>query len=111
MNFIVVLFLLSQPQREVNTVKIVIDTGFQLYQKIVSPAQGDVCNFSPSCSHYAKEAISKYGPLWGSLMAADRLMRCNPWAYEHVGTCYPGIIERKISDPVDHNFIFSDIDK
>ncbi len=111
MNFIVMLFLLSQPQREVNTVKIVIDTGFQLYQTIVSPAQGDVCNFSPSCSHFARKAISKYGPFWGSLMAADRLMRCNPWAYEHVGTYYPGMIEQKVSDPIDNNFIFIDINK
>ncbi len=111
MNLLFICLLLTQPHRETNPVKIVIKTSLSIYQKIISPSQGDVCNFSPSCSHFAKEAISKYGPLWGSLMASDRFMRCNPWSYQHINTYYPGIKNHKIHDPVDNNFIFKNIKK
>ena len=39
-----------------------------------------VCKFHPSCSHYASDALRKYGPLRGSLKAVWRLLRCNPWS-------------------------------
>jgi len=31
------------------------------------------CPFSPSCSHYAMEAIHRHGPLAAALLTADRL--------------------------------------
>ncbi|MCF8035423.1 MAG: membrane protein insertion efficiency factor YidD [Desulfobacteraceae bacterium] len=34
------------------------------------------CPMYPSCSHYAQAAIEKHGPLLGSMMACDRLIRC-----------------------------------
>ena len=37
------------------------------------------CRFYPSCSHYGYQAIYRYGVLKGSLMAAWRIMRCNPF--------------------------------
>jgi putative membrane protein insertion efficiency factor len=63
----------------------------KLYQLLLSEQQPDACNFTPSCSHYAYEAIKKRGPLTGSLMAVDRLQRCNPWAWNYHGTYY-GVI-------------------
>jgi putative membrane protein insertion efficiency factor len=39
-----------------------------------------VCRFHPSCSQYAGDAVRKYGPLRGSLKAAWRVLRCNPWS-------------------------------
>ncbi len=111
MNLFFVLVILTQPQRETNPVKIVIGTGFTIYQGIISSSQGDVCNFSPSCSHFAKKAIAEYGLLWGPLMATDRLMRCNPWSYQHIDTYYSGIKNYKIYDPVENNFIFENITK
>ncbi len=110
MNVLLIFFIATQPLKETNPVKIVISSGFSLYQKIVSPAQGDVCNFEPSCSQFAKKAIEKYG-LWGVLMGAERLMRCNPWAYQHVNTYYSGIKNYKIYDPIENNFIFREIEK
>lgn len=107
MNLLLIIIVLAQPNHETNPVTIVFSTSLSLYQDMISSSQGNVCNFSPSCSHFAKTAISKYGPLWGSLMAADRLMRCNPWSYQHVGTYYPGVRDRKIVDPIDNNYIFS----
>lgn len=37
------------------------------------------CRFYPTCSEYGVEAIQKYGIIRGSLKAAWRVMRCNPW--------------------------------
>ena len=43
-------------------------------------AGAPTCKYHPSCSQYASEAIRKYGPLCGSMKAAWRLLRCNPWS-------------------------------
>jgi putative membrane protein insertion efficiency factor len=37
------------------------------------------CRFYPTCSHYGYQAIYKYGVLKGGLMAAYRVLRCNPF--------------------------------
>lgn len=37
------------------------------------------CRFYPTCSHYGYQAIYKYGVIKGSLMAAWRILRCNPF--------------------------------
>ena len=39
----------------------------------------NTCRFYPSCSHYGYQAIYKYGAIKGSLMAAWRVLRCNPF--------------------------------
>jgi putative membrane protein insertion efficiency factor len=49
------------------------------YQLMLSPLLGNHCRFYPSCSHYAVEAIERYGPWRGSLLAVRRLLRCHPW--------------------------------
>jgi len=52
----------------------------RLYQKTVSPILPEgTCRFYPSCSHYGYQAIYKYGAIKGSLMAAWRVLRCNPF--------------------------------
>jgi putative membrane protein insertion efficiency factor len=48
------------------------------YQRLVSPAFPPRCRFYPSCSHYAKEAIEKYGALKGGFFAIRRVLRCHP---------------------------------
>lgn len=35
------------------------------------------CNFEPSCSAYAREAICRHGFLAGTRLAAARVRRCN----------------------------------
>ncbi len=37
------------------------------------------CRFQPSCSHYAIDALQKYGTIKGGWLAFKRLMRCHPW--------------------------------
>ena len=49
------------------------------YQKFISPGLPPSCRFSPSCSQYALEAVSKYGALKGMWLGARRLIRCHPF--------------------------------
>lgn len=49
-----------------------------IYQKIPGPWH-NMCRHVPTCSNYAKEAISKHGALVGSILSIKRIMRCNPW--------------------------------
>ena len=52
----------------------------RLYQLIISPTlPSNTCRFYPSCSHYGYQAIYKYGVIKGVVMAAWRVLRCNPW--------------------------------
>ena len=51
-----------------------------VYQKAVSPAlPSNTCRFYPTCSHYAYQAIYKYGVIKGVYLAVHRLIRCNPF--------------------------------
>lgn len=49
------------------------------YQYLLSPWLGNNCRFTPSCSHYAIEAIQTHGPLCGVGLSAKRLCKCHPW--------------------------------
>lgn len=48
------------------------------YQVGLSPLLPGACRFTPSCSQYALEAVSRHGPLRGSWLATRRLLRCHP---------------------------------
>ena len=48
------------------------------YQKLVSPSLGANCRFHPTCSSYARQAMSRFGLLRGGALAAKRLGRCHP---------------------------------
>jgi putative membrane protein insertion efficiency factor len=39
------------------------------------------CKYHPSCSQYAGEALREHGLARGSVLAAWRLVRCNPWSH------------------------------
>ena len=49
------------------------------YQWTIRPLIGANCRFEPSCSHYALEALARYGALRGSALAARRVLSCHPW--------------------------------
>jgi putative membrane protein insertion efficiency factor len=53
----------------------------RVYQRVVSPALGSRCKYYPSCSEYAAQAIGRFGILRGLVLAAWRLLRCNPWSH------------------------------
>ncbi len=78
-------------------------TLIRFYQQVISPLDGDTCGFRPVCSAYAREAVREHGFLVGSLMAADRLERCNP--YNHMAH-YPVDPDGYLHDDVDENALF-----
>lgn len=51
----------------------------RFYRRRISPLYPPCCRFSPTCSQYALEAVSKYGALRGGYLALRRLLRCNPF--------------------------------
>lgn len=52
----------------------------RIYQTYVSPLKGPTCKYFPTCSEYAKQAITVHGPVKGLLLAFWRLLRCNPFS-------------------------------
>ena len=52
----------------------------RLYQKYLSPLKRMRCPYYPTCSNYGIEAIEKHGALKGSILAAWRILRCNPFS-------------------------------
>ncbi|MBO5812053.1 MAG: membrane protein insertion efficiency factor YidD [Bacteroidaceae bacterium] len=50
----------------------------RFYRLCISPLLPPSCRFTPTCSQYAIEAISKYGPFKGMFLAVKRLLRCRP---------------------------------
>jgi putative membrane protein insertion efficiency factor len=55
-----------------------------LYQRTLSPVLPAVfgsacaCRFSPTCSHYAAEALRTHGAVRGLYLAVRRLIKCTP---------------------------------
>ena len=50
-----------------------------LYQRFVSPLFPGCCRFEPSCSQYAVDAVTRFGPVRGAGKAIFRLLRCHPF--------------------------------
>lgn len=65
-----------------------------LYRRVISPALPRRCRYEPTCSAYAADAIERYGILRGLVLAAWRVLRCNPFSAGGL-------------DPVDAQRLFS----
>jgi putative membrane protein insertion efficiency factor len=50
------------------------------YQRGLSPLLGDRCKYHPTCSQYAVDALHEHGAVRGAVLAAWRVLRCNPWS-------------------------------
>ena len=48
------------------------------YQRFISPLFPSCCRYTPTCSAYAIEAISRHGALKGGWLTLRRLLRCHP---------------------------------
>jgi putative membrane protein insertion efficiency factor len=51
----------------------------RFYQLAISPWLPPSCIYTPTCSQYGIEAISKYGVFKGGWLTLKRLLRCVPW--------------------------------
>jgi len=72
------------------------------WQRISYNLPGFGCQFYPSCSNYGTQAIKEYGLLAGAVVTADRIVRCNPFAWhyhlENHGQLNPS--DGRLVDPV-----------
>ena len=64
-----------------NAIKKVLIFLIKTYQLTLSPrCSHGSCRFTPTCSQYALEAIEVHGIFKGCLLAAWRILRCNPFS-------------------------------
>ena len=52
-----------------------------VYHRWISPAFPRRCRYEPTCSAYAGQAVRRFGLLKGLVLAAWRLLRCNPFSH------------------------------
>jgi len=52
--------------------------AIEVYQREISANRPACCRFSPSCSHYAVDALRTHGVPRGLYLAARRLIHCRP---------------------------------
>jgi uncharacterized protein len=65
----------------VTALRSVLLAPVRLYQRAISPGLPARCKYHPTCSQYAVDAVRRYGVLRGVVLAAWRLLRCNPWSH------------------------------
>jgi putative membrane protein insertion efficiency factor len=72
------------PRRLARLPALLLVTAIRGYQRTLSPLLPIVtmgrcgCRFSPTCSHYAIEALRSHGACRGVALAAVRLIKCTP---------------------------------
>jgi putative membrane protein insertion efficiency factor len=61
-----------------STPQVIIISVIRGYQRFLSPLLGSNCRFSPTCSSYAIEAVTRFGVIKGSWLASKRILKCHP---------------------------------
>jgi putative membrane protein insertion efficiency factor len=51
------------------------------YRAVISPNLGPRCKYYPTCSTYGVQAVRELGVVRGSIVAAWRVLRCNPFSH------------------------------
>ena len=51
----------------------------KLYQSTVSQVMPHSCRFTPTCSQYTYQAISRFGLVRGVCLGTKRIARCHPF--------------------------------
>lgn len=65
----------------------------KFYRAAISPWTPAACRYTPTCSAYAIEALSRHGAMRGGWMAIRRIGRCHPWGghgFDPVPPAVPG---------------------
>jgi putative component of membrane protein insertase Oxa1/YidC/SpoIIIJ protein YidD len=92
-------------EAETSVPRIVLLGTLTLFQKFISPVDGDRCGFTPSCSAFAREAVGHLGAVEGLQVTADRLMRCT--FFKEPGPDYMLLPNGKLFDPLQNNLLSS----
>jgi len=73
------------------------------YQRLVSPALPRRCKYEPTCSAYAVQSIRDFGILRGLVLAAWRLLRCNPFSHGGYDPVSAQTLFRERRKPASHS--------
>jgi uncharacterized protein len=57
----------------------VIVAAVRGYKILLSPLFAGSCRYTPSCSEYMAEAVSRHGAVRGTWLGLKRLGRCHPF--------------------------------
>lgn len=68
----------SRETRRTSASAYVLLAPIHIYRRLISPLLANRCRYYPSCSAYAEEAIRELGATRGAILAAWRVLRCNP---------------------------------
>lgn len=60
-----------------NPVTLTFKSAMLLYQNILSPQLSRECPYEITCSNFCKQSIKEYGLIKGTILGADRILRCN----------------------------------
>ncbi len=58
---------------------IILIIPIKIYQYTISPWLPNSCRYTPTCSHYAIDALKIHGPLKGLFLATRRILNCHRW--------------------------------
>ncbi|MBA65946.1 MAG: hypothetical protein CMG55_09115 [Candidatus Marinimicrobia bacterium] len=99
LQFIFISFLMGQSKYPADTlitsskITIIKKIGLlpiSIWQRISYNSNYFNCQFYPSCSNYGASAINQFGIIHGSIIATERITRCNPFAiYYHTELNFP----------------------
>jgi putative membrane protein insertion efficiency factor len=59
----------------------IVQAPILVYQRVISRALPRRCRYEPTCSAYAVQALRQFGILRGLVLAAWRVLRCNPFSH------------------------------
>jgi putative membrane protein insertion efficiency factor len=71
----------------------------RFYRRAISPMTPPSCRFTPTCSAYAEEAVTRFGARKGGWLALRRLLRCHPFG----GSGYDPVPGAGTEDEHDHD--------
>ncbi|HOP28070.1 MAG TPA: membrane protein insertion efficiency factor YidD [Spirochaetota bacterium] len=69
-------YIISLPGSILSLTAVVFIKSYKLF---ISPLLPDACRYYPTCSTYAEQAIRRFGIFKGGLLAARRILSCNPF--------------------------------
>ncbi len=77
-------------------------TPIALFQRVSYATPALRCQFEPSCSHFMAQAIVRHDVIKGLVLGADRLIRCNPFAFQYHLAAQPlrFSVDGRLLDPV-----------
>ena len=69
-----------EPQNPERLMATLLKLLVKLYRNTVGLTLPNSCRYQPTCSQYALDALTEYGAVRGTWLAAKRIARCHPLA-------------------------------